>query len=98
VNVVKEIRFSNNDDDDETKHPAVRVSIKTDEESILTNGDENDSSNNNSFHIKTTSQKSIKLAYEDILRLNLSTNDRAYLAKQLYFHPHSLSFSSIYEA
>jgi hypothetical protein len=92
---VKEIRFSNNDDDNETKHPAVRVSIKTDEESISTNGDEND---NNSFHIKTTSQKSIKLAYEDILRLNLSNSDRAYLAKQLYFHPHSLSFSSIYEA
>ncbi len=92
VNVVKEIKFGN--EHDENEHPAVRVNIKTDEESDELNQDGGD----NSFHIKASTQKSVKLAFEDILRLNLSTNDKVYLARRLYFHPHSLSFSSVYES
>ena len=80
------MRYGNGDEDE---HPVVRVNIKTDEESV-------EESSNEGFQIKSTSQKSIKLAYEDILRLNLST-ERTNLARKLYFHPKSLSFSSRYE-
>ena len=94
VSVIKEIKFGESNEHDENEYPAVRVNIKIDEESEGTNKENGDTP----FQIKTSSsQKSVKLAFEDILRLNLSTNERVYLARHLYFHPHSLSFSSINE-
>jgi hypothetical protein len=70
----------------EIKFPACRVTLRTEDEveEEIEGEDEN-------YEVKTT-LTSIKLAKEDILRLNLNESNTN-LARQLYFHPKSLSFS-----
>ena len=82
----KEMRYGNED----CEYPAVRVNIKSEGEIDAEPQKENEPKQN--IIIKST-QKSVKLAYEDILRLNLSS-EMTSLARQLYFHPNSLSFST----
>ena len=70
----------------EIKFPAARITLRTEDE--IEDEEEGEDEN---YEVKTT-LTSTRLAREDILRLNLHEN-HINLARQLYFHPKSLSFS-----